>query len=297
MSTNRYDFSSHGEASFRKTARLLYVSQAAYGGDWHSMQHTHHCAELFYVVEGQGQFFIEGKTYPVSVSDLIIINPHVLHTELSLNGASFKYIVLGIEGLELPAAANDTDLPYRIVNFRGMQDTVLFYLRKMLYELEAKIPGHEIICQNLMEILIVLLERQTNFSITLSPVPKKTSRMCSLIRRYIDQNYRENITLDQLAEISHTSKFHLAHAFTEEYGISPINYLISRRIEEGAHLLETTDYSLASISTFCGFSSPSYFSQIFKKHHNCSPREFRKKSRSETPLSSLSNTNKQEYCP
>ena len=279
MSTDRYDLSLHQDDSLRKTAKLLYVSQATYGGDWHSMQHTHHCAELFYIVEGEGQFFIEGETYPVSVNDLVIINPRVLHTELSLNGSTFKYIVLGIEGLELPPDSEHQDLNYRIVNFKSIQDTILFYLQKMLYEIEEKIPGHEIICQNLMEILVLLLERQTNFSTTLAPVTKKTSRLSSHIRRYIDQHYKENITLDHLAEISHVSKFHLAHAFAEEYGISPINYLISKRIDEGAHLLTTTDLSLALISHICGFSSPSYFSQIFKKQHHCSPREFRKQSR------------------
>lgn len=283
MSTNRYDLSSHQDDSLRKTAKLLYVSQATYGGDWHSMQHTHHCAELFYIVEGEGHFFIEGKTYPVFVNDLVIINPQVLHTELSLNGSSFKYIVLGIEGLELPPDSEHQDLHYRIVNFKSIQNTILFYLQKMLDEMEKKITGYEIICQNLMEILVILLERQTNFSTTLAPVSKRTSRFGSHIRRYIDQHYKENITLDHLAEMTHVSKFHLSHAFAEEYGISPINYLISKRVEEGAHLLATTDLSLALISHICGFSSPSYFSQIFKKQHHCSPREYRKLSRSTLP--------------
>lgn len=279
MSNNRYDFSFHQDDLLKQNAKLLYVTQATYDGDWHSMQHAHHCAELFYIVEGEGQFFIEGNTYPVSVNDLVIINPNVLHTELSLNGSSFQYIVLGIEGLELPTNLENQSPHYRIVNFKNIQDTILFYLQKMLYEIEEKIPGHETICQNLMEILVVLLERQTNFSTTLAPVSKRTSRISSHIRRYIDNHYKENITLDQLASVSHVSKFHLSHAFAEEYGISPINYLISKRIEEGAHLLETTDLSLSLISQICGFSSPSYFSQIFKKQHHCSPREFRKKNK------------------
>jgi len=71
----------------------------------------------------------------------------------------------------------------------------------------------------------------------------------------------------------------MVHVFTEEYGISPINYLISKRIEEGKQLLQRTDYSLALIGRTLGFSSPSYFSQAFKKQVNCTPMEYRKKSR------------------
>ena len=64
--------------------------------------------------------------------------------------------------------------------------------------------------------------------------------------------------------------------YTEEYGISPINYMISCRIEEAKHLLRNDDYPLAHISHVLGFSSPSYFSQTFKKFTGTSPKEYRK---------------------
>lgn len=284
MSNNRYDLTLPQGHSVGNLAKLLYITSAKYGGDWHSILHTHYCSELFYVIEGKGQFQIEDKFFPVSANDLIIVNPNVLHTEASLNASPLKYIVLGVEGLELNSAEEDEveDVNFCIVNFKNIRDTILFYLQHMLLEIEKKTPGYEILCQDCMEILVVLLSRQTNFSTTLVPVTKKTSRLCGSVRHYIDGHYKENLSLDQLAEIVHVSKFHMVHAFTEEYGISPINYLLSKRIEEGRTLLRTTDYSLAVISRLLGFSSPSYFSQAFKKQEKCSPLEFRKKSRSAT---------------
>ena len=265
--------------SLKKTAKLLYISSAKYGGDWHSIQHTHNCSELFYVIDGQGQFLIEDQTYPVSASDLVIVNPNVAHTEVSLNASPLKYIVLGVEGLELTATNNDDNTNFCIINFKTHKDNILLCLQNMLTEIETKHPGYEIVCQDLMEILIVLLGRQTNFATILTPVNKKASRLCGSTKRYIDAHYQENITLDQLADVCHVSKYHLAHAFTEEYGISPINYLISRRISEAEHLLKTTDLSLSLISSTTGFSSSSYFAQIFRKQKGMSPTEFRKLSR------------------
>ena len=277
MSTNKYElFQSN---TLRKTANLLYISSAKYGGDWHSVQHTHNCSELFYVIEGQGQFLIESKTYPVSVNDLVIVNPNVSHTEVSLNASPLKYIVLGIEGLELSASSEGNDTNFCIINLKNIKDMILLYLQNMLSEIENKKPGYDIVCQDLMEILIVLLGRQTNFSTVLAPISKKTSRLSGLTKRYLDTHYQENITLDQLAEINHVSKYHLSHVFTEEYGISPINYLISKRIAEAEHLLNTTDFSLSLISNTTGFSSSSYFAQIFKKQKGMSPSEYRKQSR------------------
>ncbi|MEG0306013.1 MAG: AraC family transcriptional regulator, partial [Oscillospiraceae bacterium] len=94
-------------------------------------------------------------------------------------------------------------------------------------------------------------------------------------KKYIDANYPENITIDFLAELTHLNKFYLMHAFTREYNISPINYLIERRIRESKYLLANTDHSLAQISNILGFSSPSYFSQSFKRLEKTSPREYR----------------------
>ena len=70
--------------------------------------------------------------------------------------------------------------------------------------------------------------------------------------------------------------------FTEEYGFSPINYLISKRLEEAEHLLRTTDFSLSFISNTTGFSSSSYFAQIFRKQKGMSPTQFRKQNRQNT---------------
>ena len=279
MSNNNYEFMQGN--SLKKTAKLLYISSAKYGGDWHSIQHTHNCSELFYVIEGQGQFLIENETYPVSVNDLVIVNPNVSHTEVSLNASPLKYIVLGVEGLELTATNGSNNTNFCIINFKNLRENILLCLQNMLTEIENKHPGYDIVCQDLMEILIVLLGRQTNFATILSPISKKTSRLCGSSKRYIDTHYQENITLDQLAEVCHVSKYHLAHAFTEEYGISPINYLISKRISEAEHLLKTTDFSLSLISSTTGFSSSSYFAQIFRKQKGMSPTEFRKSSRQE----------------
>lgn len=281
MSTNRYDFAPLENSGIRNAAKLLYVSSAKYGGDWHSTPHTHSCTELFYVTGGQGQFRIENQIYPVITNDLVIVNPHVEHTELSLNTAPLEYIVLGIEGLEL-SIADESDNQFCIVSFKNKKETLLFYLQNLLREVTAKTPGHEIVCQNLMEILVIHLTRQTNYSATLAPIKSKASRLSVSVHRYIDAHYKENISLDTLAEINHVSKYYMVHAFTEEYGISPINYMISCRIEEARQLLKTTDYSQAIISRMLGFSSPSYFSQVFRRTEKKSPTEYRKRSRQDS---------------
>jgi len=67
----------------------------------------------------------------------------------------------------------------------------------------------------------------------------------------------------------------LTHIFTQEYKISPINYLVHRRIEEARYLLAQTNYRISDIANMLGFSSNSYFSQTFHRVVGVSPSQFR----------------------
>ena len=79
--------------------KLLYVSTSKYEGDWQSILHSHAFCELFYVVKGRGSFITEDMEFPVNEHDMVIISPHVQHTEKSLHASPLEYIALGIEGL------------------------------------------------------------------------------------------------------------------------------------------------------------------------------------------------------
>lgn len=270
-------------SSFDK-AKLLYASASRYSGEWHSNPHTHYCSEIFYITDGTGQFQIEDEIYPINPHDLVIVNPNVLHTELSHNSNPLSYIVIGIEDVELTTSEDEEDVSFCIFNLKDIKDTIRFYFNQILSEINKKTPDSEVMCKNLTQNLVILLSRQANFSVALTPIQKKSPRVCIAARQYIDHHFKENVTLDILSDITHVSKYHLVHIFTEEYGFSPINYLIYKRIEEGKKLLQTTDYSLSLIGRTLGFSSPSYFSQAFKKQTSYTPMEYRKISRNNSTL-------------
>ena len=77
--------------------------------------------------------------------------------------------------------------------------------------------------------------------------------------------FKEDITLQTLSDLTYLNKYYLVHAFKNYKGVSPINYLIEKRISEAKHLLGTTNFPIAKIASVVGFSSQSYFSQVFRK--------------------------------
>ena len=71
------------------------------------------------------------------------------------------------------------------------------------------------------------------------------------------------------------NEFYFAHKFKELYDYSPIEYLQRRRIGEAQTLLINTDLSITTIAYQVGFNSSSYFTTLFKKVVNLSPRVYR----------------------
>lgn len=278
MSRSHYTLNREQRYTVRGTAKLLNVASSRYGGDWHSVSHTHNHLELFYIVGGKGQFLIQDQLYPVNANNLVIINPNIPHTEVSLNAQPMEYIVLGIEGIALETGQKENGQFSILDHFESVE--ISGCLRNILREMEQKNTGYEDVCQAYMEILIIRLMRSTALAVPTEPRTASGNRQCAAVRQYIDLHFKEALTLEQLAEEAHMNKYYLSHSFKKEYGVSPINYMISRRIDESKYLLAETDLSLSQIAQLLGFSSLSYFSQVFRRTQGASPMEFRQRTKS-----------------
>lgn len=257
--------------------RLRYISISKYEGDWQSLPHTHQFSELFYVLSGKGVFYIENQEIPVSQDDLMIINPHVEHTEKTFPNDPMEYIVFGVEGLAFSFThpGEENTKGYSYYSYRSAKKHFIDFSKLMMKEFRDKKPGFELVCHGLLEVLLVYISREQNLSV-ISDSSFQISKECALAKRYIDANYSKNITLDVLAEITHINKFYLAHSFTECLGQSPISYLTDKRLSASKELLVSSNHSIAQIASSTGFSSQSYFSQIFRKEIGMTPQQYRK---------------------
>ena len=138
MSTHSLRFSPEDTAPQEVT--LLNASSSRYEGDWPSIPHSHAFTELFYVRDGRGEFLLEDKIYPISKDDLIIVNPHINHTEISKGTPPLSYFTVGVEGVCF--SFNDQK-EYRIFNCRKKEADLLFYFNSLFQELDKLIQAME----------------------------------------------------------------------------------------------------------------------------------------------------------
>ncbi len=255
--------------------RLVYVSRDRYSKDWNSSLHTHGCAELFFITGGHGRFCTRREEFPVAIHDAVIVNANVPHTEVSQLESPLEYTVLGVDGLETLAGAEG----YTMLHLHTGWEELMGCLELMLREAGESQPGYEQVCRNLLDVVLIRLGRQRDAALSDDASGTRASRECALVRRYIDDHFKENLSLDQLAQLAHLNKYYLAHTFRREFGVSPIHYLIARRVEESRFLLRETDHTLSLIAQILGFSSLSYFSQCFRRAEGISPLEYRRQNR------------------
>lgn len=96
------------------------------------------------------------------------------------------------------------------------------------------------------------------------------------IQKYIEKNYQENISLDQLAQSFSINKFYLQKTFKKRIGLSPNEYLTRIRLENAKNLLRTTNGTIIQIAQEVGYTA-SYFDNVFKKFEGVTPQTYRQR--------------------
>jgi transcriptional regulator GlxA family with amidase domain len=92
---------------------------------------------------------------------------------------------------------------------------------------------------------------------------------------WFERHWREPISIDDYAERNHMTPYWFRQKFKQFTGTTPMQYVISLRINNAMNLMENTDYNIEQIAEAVGYDNPSYFRRLFHKHTGLSPSEYR----------------------
>ncbi len=258
----------------RQGVWLMYCGISRYDSSWSSVLHSHAHAELFYVTRGKGMLQIVDATLPLQTGDCFLVNPYVMHTELSSAQEPLEYIVIGLNRVVFHGP-EEGHPRYVLLDDRANDRVLLPYFQDILREFSSEQADYLEVCASLLDVLLLKIGRRTRMDVSSEDMGRISSG-CAEAKRLIDEHFQEEITLDWLAQQAGISKYYLSRTFHTYFSISPMQYLCQRRIHEARHLLTTTDHSQDAIAILCGFSSPSYFSQAFKRVAGLNPSEYRR---------------------
>ena len=244
---------------------------------------THDFYEIYYLQKGERNIFIEDKIFTMRENSIVVIPPFNMHkTEggpykrlnlyvstdlLDERETEFLNYCASFESFRLDKATTNVFLSIFRPFFSGggKEDTLLkkysqTFLKSFLYLLQSS----------------TLIPTENN-----SPLAKgeEDGRKIILdIVAYINNHFREEITLGLLQNKFFISKNTLCKKFSEVMRCSVIEYASAVRLNEAKYLLSTTNKGIEEVAELCGYSSANYFSLIFKAKTGVSPSNYRKKS-------------------
>lgn len=247
-------------------------------------EHWHEDLEFLYVVDGEIQFIVNGKSIILHSGEGICVNSRRIHSNHSVPGKSCAYYCGIIHPslfcpskyvantyLEPLISANSFD--YLLLNKHDWTSVIVEELAKLFEDPDPKTAELDILaaCYRIWSAIYKNIEAPTT---TLGTTSHKLATFKSMML-FIQEHYMEKITLEDIAASGNVGMTLCAKLFKKYVNKTPGEYLIYYRIQKSIELLTNTDLSVTEIAYLTGFSSASHYTKTFKDMMDCTPSKFR----------------------
>lgn len=254
--------------------------------------HWHEEIEIVYVLKGYAKYIIDFEEYLVEEGDVIIIPPSSLHSFEQFENEEFDAAtVIFAQNMVsnnlvdicsiryiMPIFNNEIYIPIHIKSEENASKDISKYImeavtehinKELAYELRVRIA--------FLNIIQYFYHEKLFFKKSDSVSNVRTVSQIKAIINYIEEHYTEKILLEDLAEFSNLSVYHLSHIFKKYTGQSPNEYINFFRLTKAGEKILSEDAQIINIAIDCGYNNISYFNRAFKKRYGLTPKEYRNK--------------------
>ncbi|MNQ77727.1 HTH-type transcriptional activator Btr [compost metagenome] len=262
--------------------------------------HIHDYTQIAYVRKGMCNHQLRGKSLNVSRGDMFIISPGVEHSLSALEDQEFEVVLIDFlpylvrEQLKpfsdtlQPLLYNSTEeiseqelsaLPQPWLHItKSKQLLVEQLLQDIQDEFEHREAGYEYaICTSLVKLLIIMDREYRRARRSRNVQAAATSQHpIEEVKRYIQDNYSQDIPLEQGAFIANMAPAYFSTVFKKETGQNFVDYLNEVRIDRAMELIQRNMHTITQIGFQVGFHHLSHFIRTFKKRTGITPTEYKK---------------------
>lgn len=266
-----------------------------YGGHEEDMDLHMHAdfSELVIVLNGHATHLVNNEESFIKKGNVFVINggtPHAYKApyDFKICNIMYKADMLKLAGPDLrslngyqalfvlePFYRSITTYKAKLNLPIASLEHVASVIASMIKEYEGKLPGYQTLLASRFMELVVYLSR--HYEDQEKGVDNSLMHLATAIS-YIEDHYREQITLEEIADKSDISVRHLNRIFRAYYQTTPMTYIQRLRLEQACTLLRGTRHSITEISYMCGFNDSNYLTRQFKRTYGMSPKAFRNQS-------------------
>lgn len=253
-------------------------------------RHYHEQYEIYYLLSGERNYFINQRSYHVKKGDLVLINKNILHktSTIDQNHPAHERILIQFDQNFFHCLKEEMselklfDILSKKENVLSLNPEQQLWLEDHLFKLKTENDKPES-RENLFFLKLMLAEllvfiRRISLSSAAQNLkyPDQKHKNISKVAAYINENYQKNLSLKELAQKFNYSSAYLSRAFKEVTGFNFVEYKNNIRIKEAGKLLQQSSLSVTEIASRVGFNNITHFGRIFKDFTDLSPLEYRK---------------------
>lgn len=282
---NQKEIKEHGSFAFPVNISLEQIQSYEKG---FFLWHWHPEIELTLILSGEIEYHVDDMTYVLTAGDGIFCNSNALHSGHMRNDQDCTYLsvtfhprfLYGYENSILHTkyvaniVKNESRTSLALTDSVAWQSEILDALKDIYKIYQAPTSDYEIRLH--MILMQIWYKLYLNFSTEPSNARKSKLHLERLrnIISFIEQHYHQEISLEDVAKSANICKSECCRFFKKHMGMTIFDYVLYTRIQNSLTLLTNAD-SITEVASQVGFSSPSYYSQIFKRYMKCTPMEYK----------------------
>lgn len=254
--------------------------------------HFHNCLEIGFCHSDSGLLSFEGEAVPFCAGDIFLIPRHVPHTTCSSSGCRslWSYLFVDFDALvgqlrfssDRPIGGSLSHLGKYLKITATSDPRLNFLCQTLLEEGKRGTPEAQQLFRLYAPVLSAELQRRKPLE---STPPSKNSKLFPLkpALEYIHDHFSEPCDAETLASLCFLSQTHFRRLFLSCMGATPLQFVISTRINQACILLANTDEAVLSIAQAVGMPSVSSFNRNFQQVMGMSPRQYRESAHRPSP--------------
>lgn len=245
-------------------------------GDYHYNWHNE--IEIIWLLKGKIEVNLEGEVYTLDVDDIILVNSNYGHATFAKEHNSIALRLYLSPSIFIDNGFNLNQGIFKINTVNQGNEFNFTEIRKLL----TVINLHQTSDKNNLELLSAVYRLSylisNTYVISENKLGKRDSNnILNDMTNYIDQHYKEDISLKYLSSKFNYSTSYISKLFKSELGINYLEYLNRRRLQEAIFDLRDVDKKITDIAYNHGFNDQKSFTETFKNYFNSTPSEYRKR--------------------
>lgn len=232
-------------------------------------------AVIHYVTKGYGTFKFNGKVYNLKQGDIFILLKGMNVEYIASIDDPWEYYWIGFSGSNANEYLNRTSITNSYIANCKSNSKIPHIILNMCEISKTYNPSCSddiLLLKELYSLLYTLIEEFPK------PFDYKDKELHTYIQdalNFINSNYMNNITVQEIADYVNLSRSYLYKMFIKNLGISPQKYLINLRMYKATLLLKSTKLPIGEVANSVGYSDSLLFSKTFSKHFSMSPLHYR----------------------